>query len=109
MIGTSENFMLLNLNLGAVGDTRLLRCNILIFPCAFATEETVPATEISVPSCDALSHYDSDDVTDNRGDRHGKPSAEHDAQEARRRGAPPTPAARAPQTARAKSANATVS
>ena len=46
MIGASENFMLLNLNLGAVGDTRLLRCNILIFPCAFATEETVPATEI---------------------------------------------------------------
>ena len=108
MIGASENFMLLNLNLGAVGDTRLLRCNILIFVRLF-TEETVPATEISVPSCDALSHYDSDDVTDNRGDRHGKPSAEHDAQEARRRGAPPTPAARAPQTARAKSANATVS
>jgi hypothetical protein len=39
MIGASESFMLLNLNLGAVGDTRLLRCNILIFRAPFSPKK----------------------------------------------------------------------
>jgi hypothetical protein len=66
--------------LGCGGRHALAALQYSNFSCAFFTEETVPATEISAPSCDAFSHYDSDDVTDNRGDRQGKPSAEHDAQ-----------------------------